>query len=182
MAAPTAEEDESHPSIARFLTEDHARLRALLDRAFAAPREIDRVSYGAFREGLLRHIGIEEKILLPAIARAQGGEPFSAAARLRLDHGAIAALLVPSPTRAIEATLRVILAGHDALEEQPGGLYDTADRLLRAEAPDLVSRMRAAPRVPVHQHVDTPEAMAAMGRALKRAGYELVGDVSPHDG
>jgi hypothetical protein len=41
---------------------------------------------------------MEEKVLLPAAQKARGGEPLQIAAKLRLDHGALAALLVPTPT------------------------------------------------------------------------------------
>jgi hypothetical protein len=74
---------------------------------------------------------MEEKILLPAAQRARGGEPLPAAARLRLDHGAPAALLVPTPTPAILATMRGILARHNALEEEPGSSVEDAVNALR---------------------------------------------------
>jgi hypothetical protein len=51
---------------------------------------------------------MEEKILLPAARRWNGGQPLSIAAKLRLDHGAIAALLMPTPTTDIIATLHRI--------------------------------------------------------------------------
>ena len=53
-----------------LLERDHARLDGLLR---AAGGNIDPVVYEEFRAGLLRHIGLEEKILLPA-ARRQGGD------------------------------------------------------------------------------------------------------------
>ena len=74
---------------------------------------------------------MEEKILLPAAQRATGGEPLPAAARLRLDHGALAALLVPTPTPAILATMRGILARYNALEEGPGSSAEDAVNALR---------------------------------------------------
>src|SRR5581483_6857560 len=49
---------------------DHERLDALLRRAFASAGSVDSEAYDAFRRGLLRHIGMEEKILLPAAQRA----------------------------------------------------------------------------------------------------------------
>src|SRR5690606_18715222 len=111
-------------AITRFLTADHARLDALLDAATnQEPHDLD--AYAEFRRGLLRHIGIEEKVLLPAAQRASGGTPLPVAARLRLDHGAIAALLVPTPNPVIVATLRHILAQHNPIEEGTGGLYPT---------------------------------------------------------
>jgi hypothetical protein len=106
--------------ISRLLMADHERLDALLRRAFATPGAVDHEAYAVFRKGLLRHIGMEEKILLPAAQRARGGEPLACAARLRLDHGALAALLVPSPTAAIGNAIRTILERHNALEEIEG--------------------------------------------------------------
>jgi hypothetical protein len=81
------------------------------------------VPYGEFRKGLLRHIGVEEKIVLPAIERLQGGRRAAVVDRLRLDHGAMVALMVPQPSPSIIATLRSILQVHNVLEEQEGGLY-----------------------------------------------------------
>lgn len=43
------------------------------------------------------------------------------AAKLRLDHGALAALLVPTPTPAIIVAIHTVLAAHNSLEEGPGG-------------------------------------------------------------
>src|SRR5512143_2081219 len=73
----------------QYLAGDHRRIEALLDRAAADPGAYDMESYAGFRQGLLRHIGIEEKIVLPEIARLQGGRSADMAGRLRLDHGAI---------------------------------------------------------------------------------------------
>lgn len=154
--------------IARLLGDDHARLDALLVRAPHDP-----IAYAEFRKGLLRHIGMEEKILLPAAQRARGGEPLPEAARLRLDHGALAALLVPTPTPAILAALRGILARHNALEEGPAGVYAACERLAGPGLEALLAALAAAPEVPVHPHVDTPLVMDATRRALARAGYAL---------
>ena len=82
----------------RFLTEDHQRLDRLLQAALTDDHRVDAAAYHQFRAGLLRHIGMEEKILLPAAQRLRGGEPLPLAAKLRLDHGALAALLMPTPT------------------------------------------------------------------------------------
>jgi hypothetical protein len=158
--------------IARLLIDDHRRLEALLARAFATPGRGDADAYAAFRAGLLRHIGLEEKVLLPAAQRARGGEPLPEAARLRLDHGALAALLVPSPDAAIHHALRTILDPHDALEERADGVYAACDRLLAAGADALVARLRDAPAVPVSAPVDDPRVREATRRALARAGYD----------
>lgn len=162
----------------RLLADDHARLEHLLDRATAVPGAVGAGDYAAFRKGLLRHIGMEEKILLPAAQRARGGDPLPAAARLRLDHGALAALLVPTPTPAIVAALRAILVDHNAIEEGPEGVYGACERLVGAAVDPLLAALRAADGVPVAPHVDGPQIMAATRRALARAGYELAEDGS----
>lgn len=131
--------------IGQHLAADHARLDALLDEA-ARAGGVARAPYEAFRAGLLRHIGLEEKILLPAARRARGGQPLALAAQLRHDHAALAALLVPTPTPEILQTLRELLDVHNPLEEGPEGLYAIGDALLHAEADAVLARLRAFPR------------------------------------
>lgn len=53
-------------SIYRYLSDDHARLDDALRRATSQPETIEPSAYAEFRGGLLRHISMEEKILLPA--------------------------------------------------------------------------------------------------------------------
>ncbi len=154
-------------SIFRFLADDHARLDALLTRAVAGRGALDVGAYGAFREGLLRHIALEEKILLPAARAARGGEPLPQARRLRVDHGAIAALLVPTPTREIAGELRKILAPHDEVEEGEGGLYEECDVLLAARATAILGRMRAYPPVKVARYHDGPRVCRTAEEALR---------------
>ncbi len=155
-------------SVSRFLTGDHARLDALLVAAIEATGGLDLAAFGAFREGLLRHIAWEEKILLPALTAARGGEPHPLARRLRIDHGALAALLVPTPSPATVDELRKILVPHDAVEEEPGSLYDACDGVLPApEAEALVDRMRAYPPVKVARYHDGPRVCRTADEALR---------------
>lgn len=140
----------------RFLSADHLRLDALLQRAMAVPKRVDSGPFEEFRAGLLRHIGIEEKVLLPAARRARGGRALDIAKVLRADHGAIAALLVPTPTPRVVARIRSVLGRHNALEEGPEGLYETCDRLLAPEAPALLDELRGFPDVPLAPHNDGP--------------------------
>jgi hypothetical protein len=159
--------------IYRYLADDHERLDALLKRAISDPENIDMSAYAQFRSGLLKHIGMEEKILLPAARRIRGGEPLPVAAKLRLDHGALTALLVPSPTPQVIAAIRTILKLHNAIEEDPGGMYETCEELAGPEVDEILRQLQEAPEVKVLPHVDTPFVMEAARRALARAGYDL---------
>ena len=161
--------------LTRFLAEDHRRLEQLLQTALASA-DYKVPAYDSFRAGLLRHIGMEEKILLPAAQRWNGGRPFLIAAKLRLDHGALAALLMPTPTTKIVATLLMILERHNLAEEGPGGWYEICDRLAGAEVEELVIRLRATLEPAVLPHSDTAAVFGAVHRALERAGYTLGSD------
>lgn len=162
--------------VTRLLTEDHRRLEQLLQTAIASADHVAQEAYDHFRAGLLRHIGMEEKILLPAAQRWNEGRPLSIAAKLRLDHGALAALLMPTPTTDIVVTLHRILEQHNLVEEGPDGLYEICDRLAGAEVEQLMIRLRAAPEPAVIPHSDTPAVLGAVHRALERAGYTLNSD------
>jgi hypothetical protein len=156
-----------------LLAGDHTRLDGLLRQAMAAGGAVDGAAYAEFRAGLLRHISLEEKLLLPAAQRWQGGTPLPLAATLRLDHGALAALLVPTLTPAVIAALRTVLAAHNAVEEGPGGVYERCEQLAGAEADALLAQLQAAPAVPVAPYSDGPQVMSVVRRALARAGYAI---------
>ncbi len=155
-------------SIASWLIGDHRRLEGLLARA----KQGDREAYEEFRAGLLRHIGIEEKILLPAIAAGQGGRPYEHARQLRLDHGAVAALLVPPPEPVVLEAIERILSRHNLLEEGEQGMYATAERVAPGGCADLLRRARALAPPPPAEHHDGPHVRKAVLRALERAGYQ----------
>jgi hypothetical protein len=156
-----------------FFAQDHRRLENLLDKATSAPDGYDMTAYGQFRSGLLRHIKMEETILLPAAQKARGGVPLEIAAKIRLDHGALTALMVPPPSPMIISALRAILEGHDLIEEQPAGMYDRLEELTGPQIEELVARARTTPDVPVHPHNNAPFILDATRRALARAGYNL---------
>lgn len=147
-------------SIYDYLAEDHQRLDRLLNESMAHPDRIETTAYEAFRAGLLRHIGLEEKILLPAAKKARQGIPLPLAGQLRRDHAALAALMVPTPTPEIVHTIRRILEKHNRMEEEAGGLYAACDELLAAEMAEIVAKLRAAPEVPVAPHFDGPRVQA----------------------
>ena len=159
--------------IQRFLAEDHRRLEDLLARATVDPGGLDLNAHGEFRAGLLRHIGMEETIRIPAALRAGGKEELPMAAKLRLDHGALAALLVPPPSLAIIAAISAILSGHNPLEEGSGGLYGTCERLAGNRVEALLEALRNAPYPRLKPHVSSPGMLEVMRSAVTRAGYDL---------
>jgi hypothetical protein len=140
--------------IRRFLAVDHERLDALLSSAVTPSGEVDLASYTEFRAGLLRHIGIEEKVLFPSFRRAKGGRSHPTVARLHRDHGALALLLVPTPTADIIAEIRSILDVHNEVEEGPDGVYDACDRLLGGELEAVMEKLKTYPPVKLAPHFD----------------------------
>jgi hypothetical protein len=157
----------------QYLAHDHDRLDDLLSRAAKRSNIIDMQPYSEFRKGLLRHIAMEEKIVLPTIVQLQGGVQAPIADRIRLDHGALVALLVPTPTASIIATIRSILQVHNALEEREGGLYELFERLAASDSDTLLEKLRSAPEVPVLPHNERPGVLEATRRAVARAGYDF---------
>jgi hypothetical protein len=155
----------------RFLSEDHNRIDELLTRAMGADNQIDAEVYDGFRRALLRHIGMEEKIVLPAVEHLQGA-PLPVAAQLRLEHGAIASLLVLIPTPQIVSVIRVVLEQHNTREEASDGVYSAAERVLRSSAVEVLAQLRAAPEVSLNRCLTTPRIIAAARRALAQAGFD----------
>jgi len=173
-----------HGPLHRFFSADHRRLDALLGRSVAEPGEVDLAPFGAFRAGILRHIGMEEKVLFVAARRARGGEPLDLAARLRVDHGAIAALLVPTPTPALVAEILSVLGPHNRREEEPGGVYDACDEALGPAGAEQLAEARSPPRLAldcVRARHRSEEALASRlgvgapvaGVLLARSRHEL---------
>ena len=141
--------------IEAFMTEDHNRLDRLLE-ASDEGGVIDEASYAEMRRGLLRHIALEEKILLLDARARREGVPLPLAAQLRREHGQIAHALVAPPSLSGCIGLRLLLAAHNPLEEGVSGLYATCDRLAGHEADGVVAKLRAYPEVPVAPYYAGP--------------------------
>jgi hypothetical protein len=159
--------------VQHYLAKDHARLDDLLQRAIDEQDGIDHNVYRKFRRGLLRHVAMEEKVLFPTIQRLRGGTPLPLTAKLRLDHGALGALIMPTPTRAIIELIRTILDAHNSLEEGPEGVYEQCELVTGIEDEDLLKRLQAVPpvSVSVSDYSDSPAVFATIRRVLMRAGY-----------
>jgi hypothetical protein len=143
--------------IYEFLSEDHARLAHALSSG----------DYETFREGLLWHIGIEEKILLPMVKNLPVAE------RIHLDHGALSSLLVLTPTPAILTAIRAILENHNPLEEDDGGLYEQCERIAGQDSGEILKRIQETPRVRVAQHADSQISIDSARQNLRKAGYSF---------
>lgn len=149
--------------ICRALADDHRRIEALCARGLE-----DEATWIAFRSALLRHIGIEEKIVMPAL-RAHGHDP-DPGKQIRLDHSAFAGLVTPPPSRDRVDALLALLALHDPLEEGPTGMYTKADELLPAEEiPDILARIAAAPEPPLAAPYRGERSIPAIAKLLENA-------------
>lgn len=155
--------------VTEYLAQDHVRLHHLLERA-AGGASFDAAAFAELRRGLLRHIAIEEKLLLPAARRARGGAPIERAWDLRVDHAALTSLFVPTPDRDLCGEIATILSPHDAKEEGPSGVYAECEGLLsEEESTSLAARAQLFPEVPVAPHFDGPGAVRTAALALASA-------------
>lgn len=164
--------EEQASSIGGFLQADHERLDRLLVNVTRESSNLDRASYDEFRRGLLRHIGIEEKLLFPWAMKFGSPEEKATAGTLRLQHGAFAALLVLEPSLDVVNTLQHILARHNPIEEGLDGFYASCETLAGDEAQTLLAQIKASPDVPVAIRAQSPQLIAAASRCLVRAGFE----------
>jgi hypothetical protein len=152
--------------LSEYLTADHRRLDALLAEALAGDR-FDHDAFEQFRAGLLRHIGIEEKLLLPA-ARRHGELP-PVAETLRLEHAALASLLVPTPDASLAREIAGLLREHNTREEGLGALYEICDSLLGDQADALLAEAKSAHAPPLARHFDGPGTHRTAESALRAA-------------
>lgn len=157
--------------ISDYLANDHNRLDDLLQRVITTSGAINDDAYSQFRQGLLRHIGIEEKILIPALQSSLDEEMKKTLERIRMDHSAIVALLVPPPSPAIVSALKMILNGHNELEEANGGFYERAD-IADEQSEQIAEKVKQYPEVKSLPNNPEPKVLEATRRALERAGYD----------
>lgn len=156
----------------QFFTQDHRRIEEILERAIKDPTNIDMDIYYQFRTGLLTHIKMEEKILFPAAQKGNNGVALPIAAQLRLDHGALTALMTIPPTAEVLKVLNYILEKHDVLEEEPGGMYDACEALTQNQTQEILEELTKVTPVPMHPVNNSTFVFGAAKRALERAGYD----------
>lgn len=158
--------------VSEYLVQDHEELRGLLSEAVRDEFGVE--AFARFRERLLRHIGIEEKLVLPAARRANGGVALSRAATLRIDHAAISSLLVPTPDAELAREIASILLTHDAIEEGETGVYAECESLwTAAQSLELLEAAVAFPPVRVAPHFDGPPCYRTASAALAAANRKV---------
>ena len=155
-------------TISQYLTNNHTWLHALLSAAGHGGR-FDAAAFAEFRTSVLRHIAIEEKLLLPAVRRVRGA-PIAQARALRVEHAALTSLLVPTPDLALCAEIGALLSAHDAQEEGDDGVYAQCEWLLGAERSRVLAEQAGNfPAVPVAAHFDGPGTYRTAELALAAA-------------
>lgn len=155
--------------IADYLHEDHVRLHGFLGRAGAGP-EIDLDAFELFRGGLLRHIAIEEKILLREVRLRLNDEPHPQAHQLRVEHGALTSLMVATPDHELVGEIRSLLGEHDAREEGPDGIYASCADILGDDlSEELGGRAETYPELRLMPHYDGPNVVRTRAEALASA-------------
>jgi Hemerythrin HHE cation binding domain len=177
VATATAKYHSLMPgSLHELLSRDHARLDALLAGALSDDGTIEQEKYAEFRRGLLRHIGIEERILFPEIRKRLGSSEMEQ--QLHRDHAALAALLVPPPTGAEIEQIRGILIEHNPLEEGAGGLYEQVEQLSSHELEKFISAVRSFPEIPPAPYTDSPLLRRSIEQLVREAedGRRLLRD------
>ena len=150
---------------------DHARICELLE-SVCSPDGIDYGAYQRFRGGLLRHIAIEENILVPAIKKLRDGVDLPAARQLKHENAALASMLVPTPTNEIVARLKKLLAMHDMDAEGRDGLYAELERITGNDLENLLRRMDSAPAASLAAYRDGPKTFETIERLMLAAGWK----------
>lgn len=144
-------------AIGELMTRDHRTLA----------RQLAIGAIEAFRARLLRHIAMEEKLLMPLLAEA--GRAPELLAALRADHSALAAMTIPAPRPELLSQMREILRAHDRLEEGAGGLYEQCAELAGDRAPALLAELAVFPFASPSPHRDGDAIERHIVRSLELA-------------
>jgi hypothetical protein len=131
--------------LCEFLADDHVRLARLSQQTKADPEKVDYGAYAEFRAGLLTHIALEEKILLPParrLRRRSSTHRREVSPRSRRARRGVGASAYAGDSRKIQA----ILETHNLIEEGPGGVYEICEQLAGDQVEALVAEMRDARR------------------------------------
>jgi hypothetical protein len=154
--------------VIRLLIAEHADSQAKLAACHRGNGEVDLKRFDEFRHVLLRHIAIEEKVLMPALAKALGKPPLFQNG-LRKDHAGIAALCVPTPTREWLEDLRDLLEHHQRVEEAPGSFYALLDEHVGGD-PHLHEAVASFPPLKLPDFERGPRVRALLEEVMSQTG------------
>ncbi len=144
-------------TVMEYLSGDHRRLDGIMEACRSQAARSDMAGAGLrfseFREGLLRHIRIEEELLFPAFEGATGLDQGGPTEVMRHEHAEIQRLLDlmkdlfastepdPAEFESLRSALVALLHEHNVKEERI--LYPMTDRMMPpAQRRDLVRRMQ----------------------------------------
>jgi hypothetical protein len=152
-----------------WLVRDHDEIDVLLRKA-RAPEAFDLEAFGRFRERLLRHIAVEERLLFTAIQRTNEGRLPETVSELQIEHAALTSLLVPTPDYVLAEEIAGLLERHTNLEEFPAGVYDQCLAMLDDEtADDIFCDACASRPIPTAKYYDGPSTVRTADAALEKA-------------
>lgn len=161
--------ESARDALRAWLARDHAEIDALL-RAAVEAEPFDADAYAEFRERLLRHIGIEERLLFPAVKRTNPDQLPAEVGTLRTEHAALSTLLVPTPDRALAQEIASLLVGHNQLEERAAGVYEQCLALLDEQAcAELLAAAEQRRPVPTAKYFDGRGTVRTAAEALQKA-------------
>jgi len=155
-------------SVTRLLVGEHAETLARLAACSLRDGTVDLKRFDDFRHALLRHIAIEEKVLMPALTKAMGKLPLFQNG-LRKDHAGVAALCVPRPSREWLDDLKELLEHHHRVEEAPGGFYALLDQHCGGD-PHLHLAVSSFPKLDLPDFVRGPRVRQLLEGVLTLTG------------
>lgn len=162
-------EADPRRALRTWLSDDHTEIDGLLRHALRDDG-FDPAPFARFRERLLRHIGIEERILFPAAREHEPTHDAERLAALRVDHAALTTLLVPTPDRALALEIASLLGGHNEVEESEDGVYDAClAAITPADATRVLHAARGRAPVPTTGYFDGPGTVRTAQQALEKA-------------
>ncbi len=150
--------------------EEHLALAAQLRAATGAGGEVDLEAWTSFRKALVRHLAIEERIIVPMLEARRAPELLATRSELAHDHAALMTLLVPAPNPIWLTDLAERLAHHVAAEEGPGGLYELLDRHLASSARELLEAARSLRTIELGPPAEGAATGVAVSLALAAVG------------
>jgi hypothetical protein len=156
--------------LTQLLTTEHEELLGMLDACVTRRSGVDRARFDAFRRRALRHIAVEQRVLLPALGRMHKLTDAMRNAMSR-DHRALVMLCVPEPNIGFVRDLQELLAWQVSVQESAGGVFKVYDAFVRDEHA-LDKALAGVPAVEPPAFAAGADVAVAVQRVLKSLGLE----------